>query len=176
MSNRITDNMHRVNRKDPFLLAVTGAIANKINLADAGSLDFIAQLSIDSATWALSIYEKELGLATNINKPLDDRRSVIKSKFRGSGNVTAEQIKLVADSYTNGDVEVTLVDGITIEFTSVFGVPANMDDLKKALREIIPAHLQINYTFRFVTYKDIKGKTYAEIKAKTYKELLNGGV
>ena len=168
--------MHRINRKDPFLLALSGAIANKVNSSDNGVLDFVNQISIDSATWGLTVYEKELGITTNINKPLDDRRSVIISKFRGSGNVTAAQIKLVADSYTNGDVEVTLADGISIEFTSVFGVPANMDDLKKALREIIPAHLQINYTFRFVTYKDIKGKTYAEIKAKTYKELLNGGV
>jgi hypothetical protein len=56
-------------------------------------------------------------------------------------------------------------------------VPAQIDLLKETLREIIPAHLAIDYVFRFFTYAELLAteKTYGEIAAtgKTYDDIYN---
>lgn len=173
-------NMHRVVRGDPLTNEIQGSIGLSLDNFDSETALLLAQLNIDTATWGLAVYEKELGLKTDVTKPLNDRRSLIKSKLRGTGKIGAAQIKIVADSYTNGDAEVTLENGIHIEFTSVYGIPGNMDDLKAIVREIAPAHLEINYEFRYYTYEEMAATrlTYEEIAATglTYEEIMNRGL
>lgn len=117
--------------------------------------DLQKQMFIDTATWGLSIYEKELGIKTNLNKPLDERRSVVKSKWRGTGKVDSLLIKAVADAFTNGDVKVEFDGNIIINFNSVLGTPPNLPDVKNAIGEINPAHLAIIYKFAHLLIKDI---------------------
>lgn len=116
--------------------------------------DFKRQLFIDTATWGLVIYEKELGIKTDLSKSYDDRRSVIKSKWRGAGKIDRTLIKLVADAYTNGDVEVAFNGRIIIEFNSVRGIPPNMNDLKAVLEDIRPSHLGIEYVYLYLIWND----------------------
>lgn len=127
--------------------------------------DVRKQLNIDTATWGLTIYEKELDIKTDLRKPLNDRRSVIKSKLRGSGKVDHIQIKIVADAYTNGDVLVSFNGHIVVKFNSVYGIPHNLDDLKNALEEVKPAHLAIDYEFNYLLIKEIHNiKTLVEME------------
>lgn len=128
--------------------------------------DLEIQLSVDTATWALDIYEYELGIKTIKNKSYEERRSVIKSKYRGFGKVDNSMLKTVCDSWTNGDVDITFDGKINIKFNSVYGVPNNINDLKAALEEIKPAHLRIIYKFAYLLIKDIHNK-------KTIKDLMN---
>lgn len=180
LKESINKNLHRVLHHDPFTNEITGSIGLSLDSFDEDMESLKSQLNIDTATWSLAVYEKELGLRTDVSKPLDERRSVIKSKLRGTGKVGAAQIKVVAAAYSNGDVEVTLKDGITVEFVSSLGVPPNIDDLKQLVREITPAHLTINYIFRFYTYGEMAatGLTYEEIAATglTYEEIMNRGL
>jgi hypothetical protein len=127
----------------------------QIHLLEAAIQDILVQLSIDTATWALDIYEKELEIKTDVNKPLSERRSVIKSKLRGFGKIDALQIKLVADAYTNGEVVISFNGHIVVKFTSKIGIPPNLQDLKSALEEIKPAHLKIDYLFRYLIVNEI---------------------
>ncbi len=117
--------------------------------------DLENQLNIDTATWGLAIYEKELGLKTNLNKPLEERRSVIKSKWRGTGKVDRLLIKTVVDAYTNGGVDVGFDGKVIVTFNNVKGIPSNLGDVKKAIGEISPAHLAIIYKFAYLLIKDI---------------------
>lgn len=178
--DKLNRNLHRVVRKDPLTNEINGSIGLSMDNFQDEMKELYDQLNIDTATWALSVYEKELGIRTDLTKPLEERRSVIKSKLRGTGKIGAAQIEIVAESYSNGEVEVTLDHGIRIEFVSTYGIPPNMEDLKRVVREIAPAHLTINYVFRFYTYWEMKatGMTYAEIKATglTYKEIKNKGL
>ena len=122
---------------------------------DIGEL--IKQMSIDTATWGLTIYEQELEIKTDVDKSCEERRSTIKSKLRGTGKVDKTLIKLVSDAHTNGDVDVTFDGRIQIEFISVYGVPSNMEDLKKSLEEIKPAHLDILYIFNYLIWDEFDG-------------------
>lgn len=117
--------------------------------------DIKAQLSVDTATWGLDIYEKELGIKTDYSKSYADRRAVVKSKMRGSGKVDRTLIKLVADAYTNGDVVISFDGHIIVKFTSVRGIPPNINDLQGVIEEIKPAHIAVRYEFSYLLIKDI---------------------
>lgn len=119
--------------------------------------DLEKQLSIDTATWGLVIYEKELGIKTDLNKPLEERRSVIKSKWRGTGKVDRVLIKSVVDAYTNGGVDVGFDGRITVTFNDVKGIPPNMSDVYNAIDEIKPTHLNVLYYFAYLLIKEIHG-------------------
>lgn len=74
---------------------------------NADIYDVLAQMFVDTSTWGLARWERIFGIVTDESKPLDQRRSVIKSKMRGTGTVTKALIKEVAESFRNGDVEIT---------------------------------------------------------------------
>lgn len=127
--------------------------------------DLEKQLNIDTATWGLEIYEKELGIKTDSNKPLEDRRSVIKSKWRGTGKVDRALIKAVVDAFTNGGVDVSFDGRIIVTFNDVKGIPPNLEDAQVAVENICPAHLAVIYQFAYLLIKEIhEVKTLAEIE------------
>lgn len=117
--------------------------------------DINAQFDVNTATWALDIYELGLGVATDYTKLLSYRRSVIKSKWRGSGKLDAALIKTVCDAFTNGDVQVTFDGTIHVKFNSVLGIPPNLIDLRVAVEQIKPAYLWLDYLFSFLLIRDI---------------------
>ena len=120
-----------------------------------GSDDVLDQLFVDTATWGLEKWERLCEIPTELSKPIDQRRSVVKSKLRGIGKVDVYLIKNVADAYTNADVIVSFDGRIGIKFTSSLGIPPNIENLKKAIEEIKPAHLGVNYDFRYLLVRDI---------------------
>jgi len=145
--------------------------------------DLLLQFNVSTATWGLREWERICGITTDASKTLGERRSNVKARLRGAGVVTAEHIKNVADGYYGGETEIIERNSeytIVVKFTSSYGVPSNLSDLQAVLREIIPAHLAIEYEFKFVTYHILKGAyaTYDDVLAsgKTYDEIRDGGV
>ena len=141
--------------------------------------DLLIQFRAGTATWGLKEWERIIGVETDETKPIEERRSVVIAKLRGFGVVNAAHIESVAEAFQGGDIKVTEKPGeykVQVEFTSVYGVPSNLDDLTTILREIIPAHLEIEYKFKYVTYSVVKtayanydewkgtGNTYQDIK------------
>ena len=124
--------------------------------ADKYSQESLDQLFIETATWALGRWEKIFGVYTDVNKPIEQRRSVIFAKMRGAGVTTVALVKEIADSWYNGSTEVIEGSGVvSIKFNSNLGVPSNLADVEKALREIIPAHLLIEFLFSYLLIRDI---------------------
>lgn len=138
--------------------------------------DLTVQMSVDTATWALAKYEKELGIPTDLSQSYSERRSVIKSKMRGVGTVNRALIKLVADSYTNGNVAVSLsASTITVTFTSIVGTPPNESAFKAAIEEIKPAHLALLYVYLYNRWSQVGTKTWADISAFTWEQVMSDG-
>ena len=44
---------------------------------------------------------------------------------------------------------------LEIKFVSTLGVPPNLNDFKRTMRLIVPAHIGIKYTFRYNTWQDV---------------------
>lgn len=142
-----------------------------------------AQFFVRTATWGLSRWEFELGIPTDLTKPLDQRRAVVESKLRGAGKFSGSQVKSVAEAYDGGSVEVTFHPvewRFTVKFIDTIGIPPNLEDLKAAIEEIKPAHIDVDYVFRYYTYRELKltGKTYEQVLStgKTYSEIYNRGL
>ncbi|UAT29399.1 YmfQ family protein [Bacillus badius] len=122
-------------------------------------------------------WEVMLGIPVDTSKSLSERRSVVIAKLRGIGTVTKELVKLTAESFEFGEVEVIEGDGtVTIKFVSELGLPPDLSDIQKALRDIVPAHLEIIYDFKYNTYDVVKAAygTYNDLTASglTYTEIL----
>jgi len=141
----------------------------------------LKQFYVATATWGLERWERELGIAVDAAKPLGQRRSVIISKIRGIGSVTAELLRSVAEAYDGGSVDVTVQPGqyrFTVKFVDTLGVPPNLSDLQAVIEEIKPAHLVVEYVFTYFLYSDLdgSGKTYGDLTGYTYDEILNKGL
>ncbi|HWP96400.1 MAG TPA: putative phage tail protein [Syntrophomonadaceae bacterium] len=134
-------------------------------------LFIIDQLFATSASaWGLDYWEEDLGLVSYPGKPDDQRRSVILSKLLGVGTVTLYMIKIVANSYENGAVEIDNhpeTYSFIVRFMDVMGIPPNLTDLQNTIEEIKPAHLAVIYEFKYLTYDGLKasGHTYDQLVA-----------
>lgn len=140
-----------------------------------GALD---QMFIETATWGLDRREKFFGITPDSSKPVDQRRSVLKSKVRGAGVTTVALLKDVAESWYNGSIDVLEnFESIQIKFNSNLGVPDNLEDVRKALREIVPAHLLIEYVFMYLLVKDINNTmSLSEVETLTLNKFAGGEI
>lgn len=136
----------------------------------------VDQTFIDTASWAIGRLEFLFGIPSNTSKPLDQKRSFLKAKRRGAGVTTVAMIKEVVESWYNGEVEVTEKSGgLTIQFNSDYGTPSNLKDVEKALREILPAHLMIQYLFTYLLINEIHNtKTLAQMETITLDQFAGG--
>jgi uncharacterized protein YmfQ (DUF2313 family) len=95
---------------------------------------------------------------------LDERRAAVKSRLRGTGTVTKDMLKSVCASYTGGTVDITEIADeyrVQIVFADVAGVPSNMDALQAVVRDIMPAHLEIEYVYRYLRWTELDGYAWS---------------
>jgi Uncharacterised protein conserved in bacteria (DUF2313) len=158
--------------------AIIDAESAQFEQLHADIADVLAQFFVDTATWGLANWERICGIPVDESKPIDQRRSVIKSKLRGIGTVTVDLIKNVAEAYYNGEVEVTEQPSlytVKIKFVSKLGVPPNLADIQNALREIIPAHLAIDFEFSYLLIRDVHNvMTLSQLQATTLDKFAGG--
>jgi len=145
--------------------------------------DIKLQLDVATATWGLKYWEASLGLATDVTKTYDYRRTRIYSRLRGVGTSTVTMLQNVAESFSNGSVDIIEYPAeyrFEVKFVGTLGIPPNMDDLTAAIEEIKPAHLAYSYLYTYMTWEmfegynhtwdewDAKGLTWDQFE--TYKE------
>lgn len=106
-------------------------------------------------------------IESDTNKPIDHRRSYVKSLMVSDDIPIPDLVKRVAESYVNGQVEVIEVFNeylVIIKFVGNYGIPPNLEDCKKALRETIHGHLGIVYEFMYLLIKDIELMTLEQLE------------
>ncbi|OES45880.1 hypothetical protein BA724_03070 [Domibacillus iocasae] len=153
---------------------VEGKIWDRLDLAIENVLD---NTFIDTATWGLSVMENELSIPVDLSKPLDHRRSMLKARKRGSGTLSAKLIKSVAESFQHGSVQVQPIQGqskFLITFNDVFGVPENLEDMKIALRKILPGHRIVEFQFRYLLIRDVNAMTIAQLESTPLNKFAGG--
>ncbi|AUS25389.1 putative phage tail protein [Paenibacillus polymyxa] len=138
----------------------------------------VGQFFVRTATWGLERWETELGIETDLGKPLDQRRAVVESKLRGAGTFSGKLAKNVAEAYDGGTVDVTFHPtewGFTVKFMDTIGIPPNVEDLKAAIEEIKPAHMAVEYKLRYLTIAEVESMTFYENELTTQDRYLGGG-
>lgn len=119
-------------------------------------------------------WEKLVGIKSDVSKTLEFRKTNVIARIRGKGTTTVDLIKNVSISYSNGEVDV-IEDNENYKFIVRFvgqkGIPTNLNDLKNAIEEIKPAHLEVEYQFIYNTWNMISYLTWNEANTSTWKSL-----
>lgn len=136
------------------------------------------QFFVRTATWGLDRWEEEIGLPVTHDQPVAERRDKIESRLRGYGTATISVVKQVAEAYDKGAIDIIEDHSaytITVRFVDTTGVPPNLDDLKAAVRAMVPAHLDILYEFNYFLWQewDAKNETWDafDLLALTFDQL-----
>lgn len=163
----------------PEMEDLQAAMQPEIDRLRAETESMMEQLCVRTATWGLVYWERGLGIPVDLAKPLDYRRSRVESKLRGQGTVTKAMIQNVAESFSNGQVDVLEYPAefrFEVKFTGTIGIPPNMDDLSDALEEIKPAHLTYTYIILFRTWELLGQHTWGQLAAYTWRQLKEGEI
>lgn len=173
----LIDLLPRNYKESREVIELQGALANQVEAIRAAKENLFQQLDINTATWGLKLWEEIYGIKIDITKPDSYRRTRILSKMRGQGTTTKAMIQNVAESFSNGEVEVIEHNGehrFEIKFTGTIGIPPNMDDLTAAVQDIKPAHLAYEYTYIYRTHRDLSQYTHKYLSNFTYKQIREG--
>ena len=152
-------------------------IEKELDTVDLISKDILNQFFIYTATWSLPIWERIFGLSVgDKTSNIEERRENLISKLRSYGTTTKEMIARVAKAFTKGEIEVIEDNpnySFTIKFTSIVGIPDNLENFKKVVGTIKPAHLNFNVEFRYNTHNQIGYLYQNSLKTKKHTELFD---
>ncbi len=176
-ANGIFDMLPPYHKNSNEIMDLQNAFNTQIEQIQDTKDDLMLQLNVETATWGLALWEKGLAIKTDVSKQIEFRRSRIESKLRSQGVTTKSMIKNVAESFSNGVVDVdehAAEYRFDVKFTGTIGIPPNMDDLTAAIEEIKPAHLAYTYIYTYMTHNQLKQYTHAQLASFTHAQIRNG--
>lgn len=119
-------------------------------------------------------YERFMELDYKSGWSLQDRKDRIIYTLLSKNIFTPHVLKEQAKIFTNGEIEVIEDYGnysFTIKFTSVVGIPQNLDNFKNFIHINKPAHLNFSIEFRYNTHNQVAYLLHNSLKAKKHKEI-----
>lgn len=135
--------------------------------------DLKNQFFLDDATWGVDYWEKMMGIRKN-TLSLKTRKENIKAKMRARGASTLSVIKNICESYSNGEVEINVINDeyrFEIIFVGSIGVPSSFEELDKTINEIKPCHLGHTYRFRYNTHQYLSDYTHEDLSHYNHEEI-----
>ena len=155
-------------RTDKWVCDLLAAIQSLDDTQREQMLDITQQLFPASMTWALAIEERDAGLAST--GTLEERRTALIARWRGSGKCDVDLIQRVCDSWKNGEISVGFAAGvIMLTFVGAYGVPeaAELAALQEAVECAIPCHLAVSYLYRYLLVREVDGMMLDELQGHT---------
>ena len=119
-------------------------------------------------------YERFMELDYKSGWSLQDRKDRIIYTLLSKNIFTPQVLKEQAKIFTNGEIEVieNYNDySFIIKFTSVVGIPSNLDNFKNFIYINKPAHLNFSIEFRYNTHNQVAYLLHNSLKLKTHKEI-----
>ena len=155
-------------RTDKWVCDLLAAIQSLDDTQREQMLDITQQLFPASMTWALAIEERDAGLPST--GTLEERRTALIARWRGSGKCDVDLIQRVCDSWKNGEISVGFAKGvILLTFVGAYGVPeaAELAALQDAVEHTIPCHLAVSYLYRYLLVREVNGMALDELQGHT---------
>ena len=119
-------------------------------------------------------YERFMELDYKSGWGLQDRKDRIIYTLLSKNIFTPHVLKEQAKIFTNGEIEVieNYNDySFIIKFTSVVGIPSNLDNFKNFIHINKPAHLNFSIEFRYNTHNQVAYLLHNSLKSKSPKEI-----
>ena len=119
-------------------------------------------------------YERFMELDYKNGWSLQDRKDRIIYTLLSKNIFTPHVLKEQAKIFTNGEIDVieNYNDySFIIKFTSVVGIPSNLDNFKNFIHINKPAHLNFSIEFRYNTHNQVAYLLHNGLKLKTHKQI-----
>lgn len=139
--------------------AIFDAVAEELTLVEE-QIDYTArQAFISTASEELARWEKELGIATDETKPLSERRRACIARIIAMDVTNAAKIKAMVDMILEGEdcvvIENFAIYEVGIQFVHTWGWPKEEKEIRRAVEEILPAHLLLYFIYRFNYWSEV---------------------
>lgn len=156
-------------KKDPNFRAVCDSCSWEHENIRKAILDALDQFFVERATWGLEMWERVLGIPTNPLESTEMRRKTIRLKLRQPGSVTDEFMTKLVNQYISD------AQGVVLSFPSEYrieilyrgGTILDYDNLRKLIREYLPAHLG----YKLVTFTSGDLYFHAAGSVQNYKKI-----
>ena len=102
-------------------------------------------------------YEKVMSLEADLGLSLQDRRERILFRLLSKRIFSVDNLKEQARIFTNGEIEVTeVIDKyyFIIKFTSIYGIPPNLNNFINFIELNKPAHLGYKIVYSYMTWDE----------------------
>lgn len=154
--------------KDPWTQAIFEVAGISFDIQAQRIIDIYHSYDFEKMNLrSIQMYEKMLGIVPDEEKSLADRRAYIAAMWKKGAPATQENIQSICDGWLNGECDVEAGPGyVEITFNSVMGVPTDLATLQKALLQVVPAHLEVRYNFKYLLVGEVhEVMTLAEMDA-----------
>ena len=156
-------------KKDPNFRAVCDFCSWEHENIRKAILDALDQFFVERATWGLEMWERVLGIPTNPLESTEMRRKTIRLKVRQPGSVTDEFMTKLVNQYISD------AQGVVLSFPSEYrieilyrgGTILDYDNVRKSIREYLPAHLG----YKLVTFTSGDLYFHAAGSVQNYKKI-----
>ncbi|MBO6304702.1 MAG: DUF2313 domain-containing protein [Selenomonadaceae bacterium] len=138
-------------RQDPEMKAILEVESKEHRVQVEVLKDIQAQMFIESATWGLSLFEKNLGLQPNASDNYEQRRNRILIYLQQHKTVNKQFIEELFSRYVSGDSKIKVVEdnpNNTFWVIDTGGRIIYPEDLREAIETYKPAHLRYGLEMR----------------------------
>ncbi|WP_066505539.1 putative phage tail protein [Abyssisolibacter fermentans] len=121
------------------------------------------QMFVDTATWGLSLWEKDLELENDADLDIEEKRAAIKSKCRSQGKADVYLLQSICDAWNKGLMVDFNNGAIEVKFSDNKELPLYIEQLKKQIEKVKPAHLVALYEYLLLV-KNINNMTIKQLQ------------
>lgn len=148
--------LNKLYRDDPFIIDIFASISIFFENLYTFLLEVKNQFFFDKLTLLLEDYEKWLAIKIKDTQTTADRCANVEARWKSKGHNSIELIQSVANSWNRGETKIEFINGkLRVEFINSYGIPADLETLKEAIDDVKPAHLGVEYKFKYLLKKDI---------------------
>lgn len=135
-----------------IMQSILNAQGIEIDSARYTIADILNQFYVDTATWGLNLWEKDLNIK-NVANNYDERRRKIKLYLMKPASVTPEFMELLANNYLDDGSAKIIEHNSEYWFELEFNLDAlkSLSDLREAINLYKPAHLGFVIAFKILT-------------------------
>ena len=123
---------------------------------------------LDSVSGLVELVERESLLATAESEGLDRREAIAALLRISEDSLTPEAIN---DTLTGCGIRARAeekADGsLRVVFPRTAGVPAEFDQIRKIILDILPCHLEVEFYFRYLTWAECEAAEYTWDEVET---------
>lgn len=161
-------------RGEPHVVAFQEAVGAQLQKLAEARDDLLRQVRPETATWGLALFEKEYGIGPDTFQPIRQRLSRWRTKRQGQGTTTKELLRQMAERFSGGAAEVTEYAEdylVAIYFSGTRGKVQGAELLERSIRELLPAHLDFRFDYRYTTWGEAGALTWGAAEVYTWDEM-----